>query len=149
MPPKTAQNRRSWWIATIAAGPGWVFFGAAKQIIGAFLAVYILDAVGALAAVEPKYGLVMGLVTYVQGAYRLSIELAQGYAENPAAFSSAYAAGLREVVDPRRLPALGELVEMRFFEGAEDYDVNDNRDFDFGLSVYLDGVAAQIERFTR
>jgi purine-cytosine permease-like protein len=53
MPPKTAQNRRSWWIATIAAGPGWVFFGAAKQIIGVFLAVYILDAVGATAAVEP------------------------------------------------------------------------------------------------
>jgi purine-cytosine permease-like protein len=53
MPPRTAENRRSWWIATIAAGPGWVFFGAAKQIIGAFLAVYILSAVGQAAAVEP------------------------------------------------------------------------------------------------
>jgi purine-cytosine permease-like protein len=30
-----------------------VFFGAAKQIIGAFLAVYIVDAVGQAAAVEP------------------------------------------------------------------------------------------------
>jgi purine-cytosine permease-like protein len=53
MPPKTAANRRSWWVSMIAAGPGWVFFGAAKQIIGAFLAVYILDAVGTAAAVEP------------------------------------------------------------------------------------------------
>lgn len=53
MPPKTALNRRSWWISVIAAGPGWVFFGAAKQIIGVFLAVYILDAVGSVAAVEP------------------------------------------------------------------------------------------------
>ncbi|MBE1465264.1 purine-cytosine permease-like protein [Kibdelosporangium phytohabitans] len=53
MPPKTAANRRSWWISMIAAGPGWVFSGAAKQIIGGYLAVYIVDAVGAAAAVEP------------------------------------------------------------------------------------------------
>ncbi|MCE7006281.1 cytosine permease [Kibdelosporangium philippinense] len=53
MPPKTEANKRSWWISVIMAGPGWVFFGAAKQIIGVFLAVYILDAVGAAAAVEP------------------------------------------------------------------------------------------------
>jgi AcrR family transcriptional regulator len=98
---------------------------------------------------EAKYGLVMGLVTYVQGAYRLNIELAQGFAANPAAFSNAYAAGLREVVDPRRLPTLGTMVAAGFFDVVDDFDVEDNRDFDFGLSVYLDGVAAQIEKFTR
>jgi AcrR family transcriptional regulator len=98
---------------------------------------------------EAKYGLVMGLVTYVQGAYRLNIELARGFAENPAAFSSSYAAGLRRVVDPHRLPALGKMVAAGFFDVVDDYDIEDNQDFDFGLSVYLDGVAVQIERFTR
>ncbi|MFJ2743250.1 purine-cytosine permease family protein [Streptomyces sp. NPDC087440] len=53
MPPKTEANRRSWWAATLLAGPGWVVFGALKQAIGVFLAVYIVDAVGVASAVEP------------------------------------------------------------------------------------------------
>ncbi|MFJ6096550.1 purine-cytosine permease family protein [Williamsia muralis] len=42
MPPKTPENSRRWWIAVITAGPGWVFFGAIKQIVGLFLAVYLI-----------------------------------------------------------------------------------------------------------
>ncbi|GAA1456659.1 purine-cytosine permease family protein [Williamsia maris] len=42
MPPKTAENSRRWWTAVIAAGPGWVFFGAIKQVVGLFLAVYLI-----------------------------------------------------------------------------------------------------------
>lgn len=42
MPPRTPENRRSWWTWMILAGPGWVFFGAIKQIIGLFLAVYVI-----------------------------------------------------------------------------------------------------------
>ena len=42
MPPKTPENARRWWIAVITAGPGWVFFGAIKQIVGLFLAVYLI-----------------------------------------------------------------------------------------------------------
>ncbi|EMD26551.1 purine-cytosine permease family protein [Amycolatopsis azurea] len=53
MPPRTAENRRAWWTSMIMAGPGWVVFGAVKQAIGVFMAVYILDAVGTAAAVEP------------------------------------------------------------------------------------------------
>ncbi|MFS8097011.1 allantoin permease [Lentzea alba] len=53
MPPRTSENRRAWWTATIMAGPGWVVFGALKQAIGVFMAVYVLDAVGAVAAIEP------------------------------------------------------------------------------------------------
>ncbi|WP_433781344.1 purine-cytosine permease family protein [Actinomycetospora sp. CA-101289] len=53
MPPKTAENRRQWWTAVVLGGPGWVVFGAIKQIIGVFLAVLILADVGAAAAVEP------------------------------------------------------------------------------------------------
>ncbi|GAB3577096.1 allantoin permease [Amycolatopsis endophytica] len=53
MPPRTAGNRRAWWTAVVLAGPGWVLFGAVKQAIGVFMAVYVLGAVGAAAAVEP------------------------------------------------------------------------------------------------
>ncbi|WP_433282008.1 purine-cytosine permease family protein [Pseudonocardia xinjiangensis] len=42
MPPKTPENSRRWWAAMILAGPGWVIFGAIKQVIGLFLAVYII-----------------------------------------------------------------------------------------------------------
>ncbi|MGB8407335.1 MAG: hypothetical protein WCE30_25065 [Mycobacterium sp.] len=42
MPPKTPENKRSWWTWLILAGPGWVFFGAIKQIVGLFLAVYLI-----------------------------------------------------------------------------------------------------------
>ena len=42
MPPKTPENKRSWWTWMVLAGPGWVFFGAIKQIVGLFLAVYLI-----------------------------------------------------------------------------------------------------------
>jgi purine-cytosine permease-like protein len=48
MPPKTPENSRSWWTWMLLAGPGWVIFGAIKQVIGLFLAVYLIsNAVGA------------------------------------------------------------------------------------------------------
>ncbi|RAV32019.1 purine-cytosine permease family protein [Corynebacterium heidelbergense] len=55
MPPRTEANKRSWWTAVIMGGPGWVVLGAIKQIIGAFLAVYIISVLGQgeKAAVEP------------------------------------------------------------------------------------------------
>ena len=51
MPPKTAANRRRWWAAVLLAGPGWVLFGAAKQVIGLFLAVYLIANVADAAAI--------------------------------------------------------------------------------------------------
>lgn len=57
MPPKTPENSRKWWTAVVMAGPGWVVFGAAKQIIGLFLAVYIISNIagGAGIANEPVH----------------------------------------------------------------------------------------------
>ncbi|GAA2363449.1 allantoin permease [Saccharopolyspora halophila] len=52
MPPRTDENKRSWWTSVVLAGPGWVVFGALKQATGAFLAVYIMGLAGA-AATEP------------------------------------------------------------------------------------------------
>src|SRR4051794_36750496 len=42
MPPRTPGNSRRWWTAMVLAGPGWVLFGAVKQVIGLFLAVYLI-----------------------------------------------------------------------------------------------------------
>ncbi|QLY31983.1 hypothetical protein H0264_06710 [Nocardia huaxiensis] len=42
MPPKTPENKRRWWGWMLMAGPGWVLFGAAKQVVGLFLAVYLI-----------------------------------------------------------------------------------------------------------
>ncbi|MCU1630973.1 MAG: hypothetical protein JWP64_5922 [Pseudonocardia sp.] len=57
MPPRTPENSRRWWASMILAGPGWVVFGAIKQIIGLFLAVYIVSNVadGAAVANQPVH----------------------------------------------------------------------------------------------
>ncbi|GAA1847566.1 hypothetical protein GCM10009772_26160 [Pseudonocardia alni subsp. carboxydivorans] len=57
MPPRTPENARRWWAATLLAGPGWVLFGAAKQVVGLFLAVYLIAnlADGATVANEPVH----------------------------------------------------------------------------------------------
>jgi purine-cytosine permease-like protein len=57
MPPRTPSNSRKWWTAVILAGPGWVIFGAIKQAIGLFLAVYIIADVadGADVANQPVH----------------------------------------------------------------------------------------------
>nr|WP_319433054.1 hypothetical protein [Mycobacterium sp. RTGN5] len=51
MPPRTPGNARSWWTWMVLAGPGWVIFGAIKQIVGMFLAVYLIANVAGGAAV--------------------------------------------------------------------------------------------------
>jgi purine-cytosine permease-like protein len=57
MPPKTPENSARWWRAMILAGPGWVIFGALKQVIGLFLAVYIIANIadGAAVANQPVH----------------------------------------------------------------------------------------------
>ncbi|MET8745710.1 hypothetical protein [Streptomyces sp. NPDC004728] len=53
MPARTEANKRRWNLAVLAAGPGWVVIGAAKQIGGALLAFAALEAVGRTHALEP------------------------------------------------------------------------------------------------
>ncbi|MGW5352805.1 purine-cytosine permease family protein [Streptomyces sp. NPDC004031] len=64
MPDKTPANSRRWWSAVLAAGPGWVVLGAAKQIGGAFLAFYIAGHVGLSKANEPIQQFVSGIHTF-------------------------------------------------------------------------------------
>jgi purine-cytosine permease-like protein len=57
MPPRTPGNARSWWTWMVLAGPGWVIFGAIKQVVGMFLAVYLIANVadGATVANQPVH----------------------------------------------------------------------------------------------
>ena len=87
----------------------------------------------------------MSLMTYVHGEIRLSLDLAAGFRENPAAFSQ-YGAILARVVDSRQLPALARVLDAGVFDTVSDFDDMSDEDFDFGLQLYLDGVAGFIER---
>jgi hypothetical protein len=97
-------------------------------------------------AEEEKVGVVMGLLTFVHGEVRLSIELAAGYQENPEAFGRQYGLALNQVVDPQRLPALSKVIAAGVFDVDVPYD--EEVDGEFGLNLYLDGVGAFIERRT-
>jgi AcrR family transcriptional regulator len=94
-----------------------------------------------------KIAVVMGLLTFVHGEIRLSVELSAGYTENPEAFSQ-YGAALAAVVDPRRFPALATIVAAGVFEPSADVNADIEADFEFGLTLYLDGLAAFIARRT-
>jgi len=54
MPPRTPANVRSWWAWMLLAGPGWVIFGAIKQAIGLFLAVYLISSVAGSTSVADQ-----------------------------------------------------------------------------------------------
>lgn len=58
MPPRTRRNVRSWWASLMFAGPGWVLFSGMKQVIGLFLAVYLITRIDPLLgerATEPVW----------------------------------------------------------------------------------------------
>jgi hypothetical protein len=87
----------------------------------------------------------MGLMTYVHGQIRLSVDLAEGFSATPEAFNQ-YGAVLKQIVDRRRLPALGRVLDAGVFDPILTFEESDDQDFDFGLQLFLDGVAGFIER---
>ncbi|ONI83544.1 TetR family transcriptional regulator [Saccharothrix sp. ALI-22-I] len=94
-----------------------------------------------------KIRIVMGLITFVHGDLRFSVQVMEGFQENPEAFGRSYSQALKVVVDPRKMPALGRLVAAGVFDYDNLYDeqfVED--DFAFSLNFYLDGVAAHMAR---
>ena len=44
MPDKTESNKRAWWVAVVAAGPGWILLGGLKILAGSLLAVIAVGA---------------------------------------------------------------------------------------------------------
>ena len=56
MPPKTEENKKQWWFWLIVAGPGWVFMGLLKMLLGSFMAYIALTAgSSSLEASDPVY----------------------------------------------------------------------------------------------
>jgi AcrR family transcriptional regulator len=135
-----AIRRRPWFLQIPISGPP----SGPKNLAWLDSALTALEGV----PLEPgeKIGVVMGLSTFVQGEARLSFTLSQGFEENPAQFNHQYGQRLREVVDPRTMPALAKVVEAGVFDLDDVLDVEDlGADFDFGLHLFLEGVAAHIE----
>ncbi|HTL90178.1 MAG TPA: ATP-binding protein [Leptolyngbya sp.] len=61
LPDQQTHNSRRWWVASILAGPGWILFGCAKQLGGAFLAsLAIAHGVSFLKANEPTQMYLVG-----------------------------------------------------------------------------------------
>ena len=91
---------------------------------------------------EPeKVGVVMAMLTYVNGEIRLRTSLSAGYAANPEAFGPRYGELLKRLVDPRRLPALSAVVEAGVFDQDTLYEEEEAKEeFEFGFSLFLDGV---------
>lgn len=107
------------------------------------------SALGALSGTglpeEAKVGIAMGLITYVQGEMRMATDLEAGFADNPDVFRQ-YGATLARVIDPKQMPALARVLDAGVFDAVGDFEQESDQDFDFGLQLYLDGVAAFIER---
>jgi AcrR family transcriptional regulator len=95
-----------------------------------------------------KVGVVQNLITFVHGELRLGPELQRGYDENPERFGPTYGAVLAELIDPARFPALSRVVSSGVFSGPEMVDQDLSEDFRFGLSLFLDGVEAYMQRRT-
>ncbi|MGA7805163.1 hybrid sensor histidine kinase/response regulator [Bradyrhizobium sp.] len=56
LPRDRRTSRKSWWIAMVCAGPGWIVLGALKLLAGSFLAYFALShGVSAEHAAEPAY----------------------------------------------------------------------------------------------
>ncbi|HZX03702.1 TetR/AcrR family transcriptional regulator C-terminal domain-containing protein [Kribbella sp.] len=64
---------------------------------------------------------------------------------DPGAFRE-YGAALARVVDPRVYPSVAKALDAGVFAAAASSEEDNDADFDFGLQLYLDGVAAFIDR---
>lgn len=73
MPAKTKATATKWWIAVLAAGPGWVILGALKQLGGAFLAFYVATKVGLTRAGEPIEQYLGGFDTFLPSSLVLAV----------------------------------------------------------------------------
>ncbi|MGI8803796.1 MAG: purine-cytosine permease family protein [Solirubrobacteraceae bacterium] len=73
MPTKTKATAKKWWIAVLAAGPGWVILGALKQLGGAFLAFYVASKVGLTKAGQPIEQYLGGLNSFLPSSIVLGI----------------------------------------------------------------------------
>ncbi|MFD4672735.1 TetR/AcrR family transcriptional regulator [Lentzea sp. NPDC058450] len=134
-----AIRRRPWFLQIPISGPP----SGPRNLAWLESALTALDGT----PLEPgeKIGVVMGLSTFVQGEARLVGTLAQGFEEDPDQFNHQYGQVLREIVDPRKMPALAKIIAAGVFDYDDVRQAEDlGADFDFGLHLFLEGVAAHI-----
>ena len=98
---------------------------------------------------DAKVGVVMLVSGYVLQAERMASELARaaGGGAPPPWVAVPYPQLLRRTLDPDRHRALGQAVEA----GAFDFELTGEEgdtDFEFGLQLTLDGIAALVDRYT-
>ncbi len=70
MPEKTRENRNRWWFWLILAGPGWVFIGLIKMLLGSFLAyIAVTEGAAFVVATDPTlmYQRVFQYLTHSEG----------------------------------------------------------------------------------
>lgn len=78
MPEKTNENKRQWWFWLVLAGPGWVFIGVAKMLLGSFLAhAAITQGVPAMEAADPTK-MYQRVFTYFVHSDQIALILAAG-----------------------------------------------------------------------
>ncbi|TDW87028.1 TetR family transcriptional regulator [Kribbella pratensis] len=135
----TAIRKHRWYAKVPISGPP----AGPNNLAWFDLALSALEDTGL--AEEAKVGVVMGLITYVQGEVRVAFDLAAGFDENPAAFQQ-YGAILARVVDPRVYPSVAKVIAAGVFAMDTSFEEDSDADFAFGLQIYLDGVAAFIDR---
>jgi len=76
MPPKTEQNKRRWWFWLTLAGPGWIFIGIIKMLLGSFLAYLMLTrGAGLEQAIDPTY-MYQTVFNYLTSSPTMSLVLA-------------------------------------------------------------------------
>jgi AcrR family transcriptional regulator len=147
-PPPASPDEANWHAALSAWATGlwdvyhrhpWILQSASSGLPADPGQVAWLDAGLATLAGTPlserdKLASVMAVLHFVRGAAALSIET--GSFDN-----TGYSDLLGRLIDPTRFPALATAVEAGVFHGASD----DHRaDFRSGLTLLLDGVAAQV-----
>lgn len=72
--PQTPQDKRRWWLAVMAGGPGWIVIGMIKILAGSFLAVLALNqGIPASEAADPTH---MYLVAFSYVTHSPEISLA-------------------------------------------------------------------------
>lgn len=153
LPEGDWRERLAFWAKAVLAGigkhPWFAQIPISAPPVGPHTLAWFDRALGALdgTPLEPgeKVGIVMGLMTFVHGEARLRASLTHGHQDDPAKFSGQYGKVLREVVDPRRMPALAAVVDAGVFDVDDLFDAEDvAAEFDFGLHLFLEGVAAHI-----
>ncbi|MES2606916.1 MAG: ATP-binding protein [Pseudomonadota bacterium] len=76
LPPLTAENKKRWWFWMVMAGPGWIFIGLIKMLLGSFLAYLALTRGAALEqAIDPTY-LYQSVFNYMTNSPTISLVLA-------------------------------------------------------------------------